>query len=412
MKRLFTSKNIFFYLLSLYGIFFVLLSYISWSRSDFFILNIETFTDYQRSTVSYLFLGLIILYAFIAYRIRNDFFSLQKTIFISLPFVLLLVCTPPLLSTDTAIYAVKTKNFVQLHESPYKFSPIDSSWREEIGSMPWAETGSLYGPLFHVFMIPFGAITSLPASVTIFVYKIALALFFFFSIFLMKTLLHSTKAPSYFLVLYALNPALLINGVMEGHNDLLILFLLLALFYFLYEKYHIKSMVFYAISVGIKYITILLLPIFFIYHHKFKWKELFTVFSILSLMALISAFIFTIPISDITNKLQMRETLPCLYHCSPLVAVTNFFAGTHAQTIRFISFVFAYLLIVYYFLIQKHEPIKFTFWSLFALLFIYSSWITPWYLLILFPFALLYAHHKLYAYMFWILTFYSLLSYF
>ena len=232
-------KHLFPFLLSLYGAGFAMLFAISWHRPSFFQINIETFTEPQRTAVLYVFFGLLAVYALIASSLRGiPVFSLRKTILLSAPFVLLLVSTPPLLSTDTAIYVTKAKNFVQFNKSPYEISPIDPLWKNEIGTMPWAEAGSLYGPLFYIMMIPLGGLPFASAATVIFVYKILIALLFFASVWLMNKLLQHVHAPPYFLALYALNPALLVNGIMEGHNDILVLFLLLSLFFFFKYKPH------------------------------------------------------------------------------------------------------------------------------------------------------------------------------
>lgn len=411
--QLSARKYLFPLLLSLYGAGFAILLAISWHRSSFFQSNIETFTETQRTAVLYVFLGLLAIYALITYIIsRMPAFSLRKTILFSMPFVLLLVSTPPLLSTDTAIYAVKAKNFVQFHKSPYETSPVDPSWRDEIGTMPWAEAGSLYGPLFYIMMIPFGGLFFASASVTVFAYKIFLIPLFLASIWLMDKLLKHLHAPPHFLLLYALNPALLVNGIMEGHNDMLVLFSLLALFYFFKDTRHAKSMAVFGASVAVKFVTVILLPIFWLKHRTFRWKQLTAALCVIAVMIGAGTVVFGFPLSDIAGKLQARETLPCLYHCSPYVALTNAVAGTDAQTVRLLSFIIAYLWILSNFLMKKYEPIQFSFWALASLIFIYASWITPWYLIILFPLALFYARDRLYATAFWTLTLYSLLSYF
>lgn len=411
--QIFAEKYLFPFLLSLYGAGFAMLSAISWHRQSFFQIHIETFTEPQRTAVLYVFFGLLIVYALIAHNIRHaQTFPLRKTMLLSMPFILLLVCTPPLLSTDTAIYVTKAKNFVQLQKSPYEASPIDPSWKNEIEPMPWAEIGSLYGPLFHIVTIPLGGLSSASASVSIFIYKISLIPLFLASIWLMNRLLKHLHAPSYFLLLYALNPALLINGIMEGHNDMLVLFTLLALFYFLKDMRYTKSMFVLGASVAIKYIAIILLPIFLIENRTLKWKRLGSAVVIIVLILYAGVIVFGFPFSDIVDKLQRFETFPCLFHCSPYATLTNAVADTHAQTVRLVSFVIVYFWILYYFLIKKYEPMQFAFWALLALIFIYSSWITPWYLIILIPFALLYARDRLYTNAFWVLTLYSFLSYF
>src|SRR3989344_6088514 len=62
--------------------------------------------------------------------------------------------------------------------------------------------------------------------------------------------------------LFALNPLVLIEGIVSSHNDIVMMaFGLLSLYFFL-EKHPTRSIVFLALSIGVKFATALLLPIY------------------------------------------------------------------------------------------------------------------------------------------------------
>lgn len=72
-----------------------------------------------------------------------------------------------------------------------------------------------------------------------------------------------------FSVIYGLNPSILLEFIGNMHNDtILVAFILLAI-YFIYKKNNLKiSILFLALSTGMKYFSILLLPFFIIYYYR------------------------------------------------------------------------------------------------------------------------------------------------
>ncbi|MEK6867260.1 MAG: transposase, partial [Nanoarchaeota archaeon] len=77
--------------------------------------------------------------------------------------------------------------------------------------------------------------------------------------------------PLFAVAFFALNPLVIIECLVSSHNDIvMIFFVLLALYYAVYEKYK-RSILFYLVSVSIKFATVFAFPIFF--YHYFKKKQ-------------------------------------------------------------------------------------------------------------------------------------------
>lgn len=75
-------------------------------------------------------------------------------------------------------------------------------------------------------------------------------------------------------VIYGLNPFILLEGIANVHNDIYVVFFVLASLYFLLRKKNLfLSVIILAISAAVKYVTILLLPFIIIYYFR-KEKKL------------------------------------------------------------------------------------------------------------------------------------------
>ena len=65
------------------------------------------------------------------------------------------------------------------------------------------------------------------------------------------------------MLLFALNPLVVIETLLSAHNDIVMMFLVLLAFYFLHSKRVVLGVVFFTLSVLIKYATVFLVPVFF-----------------------------------------------------------------------------------------------------------------------------------------------------
>ena len=72
-----------------------------------------------------------------------------------------------------------------------------------------------------------------------------------------------------FVIIYGLNPFVLLEAIGNAHNDIWVICFVLASLYFLLKKRKLLvSIIFLAIATTIKYFTILLLPFIIIYYYK------------------------------------------------------------------------------------------------------------------------------------------------
>lgn len=131
----------------------------------------------------------------------------------------------------------------------------------------WSGTTVVYGALwtFICSIISFLSFGNIDAGVLIF--KI-----FNMGIHLANCyLLFKLSKNKLFPLLYGLNPFILIEGIANVHNDMFVVcFILMALYFLIENKKIIPSIFFLAMATCIKYIAILFVPLFVIYHYRNK----------------------------------------------------------------------------------------------------------------------------------------------
>jgi hypothetical protein len=197
------------------------------------------------------------LLGFYVYLIRKkpDLGMIKQYILFSLP---LLFSYPAMLSFDIFNYILTAKlSFVYI-ENPYTVMPIEIPNEPVLAFTHAANKLALYGPLWIL-------LTSLPLilsfgffPLTIILFKFFTAIFYFLTLAVIYKLTSSTKS----LLFFALNPLVLIETFVSGHNDVVMMFFALLAFLFLMQKRRIISSIAIMASVLIKYATIFLLPLY------------------------------------------------------------------------------------------------------------------------------------------------------
>ena len=214
-----------------------------------------------------LFLLFSILYLLIIKKEKEIFKSEKQVmifiIIISLIFMMIL----PYLSSDIFYYIGDSWLCSKYHENPYYTTVKDLQDRginDEIlnNTGGWKNTVTVYGTLYNMISIGLTCISFGNVTLALFIFKIVSLCIHIFNCFIMKKLTKSKK----YMLLYGLNPLILIELLSNVHNDIyLILFLLLSLYYLIRKKNIPLTVLFLAFSVAIKFNTILTVPFIFIY---------------------------------------------------------------------------------------------------------------------------------------------------
>jgi Glycosyltransferase family 87 len=172
----------------------------------------------------------------------------------------LVVLAPPLLSTDVFSYVAYSRMGGIYHVSPYLHGPnvIASDPLYPYVAAKWITTPSVYGPLFTAFgylLAPFDL------AVNVLAYKLIAAASSLLVVVLVWRAavlrgLHPVKA----IALVGLNPVTILYGVGGGHNDLIMLALLMGAVYLLLRDREGASGGLIAVAAAVKLSGGLLLP--------------------------------------------------------------------------------------------------------------------------------------------------------
>lgn len=239
---------------------------------NFFINNTANKTI---STLIYICIYLVITILYLMIIKQKEIFKninhIIKFVFlISMVFVIML----PWTTSDIFYYMGVGELDSQYNQNPYYVTMeqyyeeneknIDDEIFEQGANNFWANTTVVYGPIAQLIFKICTAISFKNIDVCIIIFKLLNVIIHVANCYLIYKL--SNKK---FAVIYGLNPFILFEFIGNVHNDIIVVFfILLTLYYLVKKKNLILSIIFLALATGIKYFTILLLPIVILYHFR------------------------------------------------------------------------------------------------------------------------------------------------
>lgn len=355
------------------------LAVISLRRSSYFTEHLEVFPPTTVGILYGSFFLILVAYGFLIHH-RAKFTEIPEWVILT-PFIFGLI--PAVLSRDCGLYLVAAHNFVQHGLNPHTVpigAAVGDSWLQEFGDSSWPSEPTLYGPLFTIFSAPWGFLpTSLSFAEVL--YKLFQAGLFILSGLLFGKL----TAEKDLKLLYVTNPALIINLVIEGHNDLLVILCLLFVLCELKKGRTAVAGAVLGLSVAIKYISIIFLPLLF-------KKKVNVLVGILLTVAipLFALSIFGISIKDMGTRLNSVSELRCLYSCSPpIIIFDRYFEPPFKFYVGKIVMLIGLTLSAIGYLKGSLSPSAFIGIALLFVLFFGTTWLTSWYLTLPLPFLLL-----------------------
>lgn len=175
----------------------------------------------------------------------------------------------PFLSHDLFNYLFDARILTHYGMNPYRFAALDFQGDLWTRFMHWTHRTYPYGPTF----LPLTLIPSFLGwgkfSLTFALYKLMNGILYFVAVYLLNK---KNKRGAMF---FASHPLIVIEGLVNAHNDMVALSIGIIGIYLLEKKYSIWSRVVLLFSAGIKYVTLPL--VFIVTHGKRGWymKALF-----------------------------------------------------------------------------------------------------------------------------------------
>lgn len=129
----------------------------------------------------------------------------------------------------------------------------------------WGNTTVVYGPIAQYFFSLCSFLGNKNISLAILVFKLVNLVIHIINTYL----IYKISKKKIFSIIYGLNPFVLIEAIGNVHNDIItVFFVLLSLYFLLKQKKILPCILFLALATGIKYFTVLLLPLVILYHFR------------------------------------------------------------------------------------------------------------------------------------------------
>ncbi len=219
----------------------------------------------------FIFLSLVVLYLWLlSPRHRPPHFPWKVFIFL----LVILWLSYPMLSYDLFNYMFHGKILWLYGSNPHTVAPLAFEGDLWLRFMRWVHTPSAYGPLFTLIASPAYLLGFGKFVPVLYLMKATMILFYVWCVFLVGQIStklgrsHTTTVLSQLLL--AFNPFLWLELVVNAHNDAVMLALLL---YAILASLAGKNRLSFASllgSVGVKYVTALAAPFFFLKNHSLK----------------------------------------------------------------------------------------------------------------------------------------------
>lgn len=283
------------------------------------------------------------------------------------------------------------------HENPY-YTTIYDIMQNQVGMSDeilvrapgvWSNTTVVYGPLWTMICSFLSAFPTNQADILLMVYKLANLVIHMCNCLL----LYKITRKKIFPLIYGLNPLVLLEGLINVHNDIFVLFFILLAIYFVYKKKNLYlAVTAIAFATLIKYFAIFLLPFMILYYYQDrKIKER------IGKLILFGVFFVIIVIAFYLIYLQDLAVLQGLFvqqekYCNSLWLIAHSITteATLKNTKLIMLGAVVILYILAFFKMLRKETIKFSDvmknYTIFLLLFLFIliTNFQPWYLIWLF----------------------------
>lgn len=256
-----------------------------------YVSTIERFFQhigyYQRQLSTLLYVGIVgaffVLYGRVLSLVSQDVLKLShiwRLIWIA---VVVLACSyPAAFSYDFFNYLFTAKTVLVYHQNPYLVTPLHFSGLDPwTNFMRWTHLTTAYAPLWiGLTLVPYilGFGYFVPV---LFATKIMIAGFYLLSMWVIVRIMKEldAKRAALSLAIVALNPLVLIESLVSGHNDIvLVAFTMLSIWFFV-RKNAWQAWLYLSFSIAAKLVTVSLIPVMLMKKRR-EWLLIAMIFSL------------------------------------------------------------------------------------------------------------------------------------
>ena len=223
---------------------------------------------YQRPITTYWFLGILVwfygLYAVTLHLIQKGTLTAKELWKIVLFLTAILLFSYPAFSYDMFNYMFTAKTILVYHKNPYVVIPLQFSGVEPwLSFMRWTHLPSAYTPLWIVFTLPMYLSGLGYFLTTLWSIKALAAAGYVGTVWFVGKILAKTdpKHSALGMGIVALNPLMIIESLVSGHNDVVMMVFAMMSVYALVHGRKLTSFFLMSVATAAKFMTIFLLPV-------------------------------------------------------------------------------------------------------------------------------------------------------
>lgn len=170
-------------------------------------------------------------------------------------------------SYDLFNYIFDAKIFTHYHLNPYSYKALDFPGDPMLGFMHWTHRTYPYGPSWIALTVPLSFLGGGYFLITFYLFKALVISSYIGSCYLIEKIARKTKLinPTFALAVFALNPMVIIETLVSAHNEMPMMFFALLAVYFMFENKKVFSLLSILASIGVKFATLFLAPLFLWY---------------------------------------------------------------------------------------------------------------------------------------------------
>lgn len=311
------------------------------SRSSFF-QSVQKFFIYigyfQRPLSTLLFLIIVFLlflfYFLVLYFTKKNRLTKRQVWWLIILTTGILLFSYPAFSHDVFNYMFDARIFTHYQLNPYYFKALDFPQDSWTRFMHWTHRNYPYGPTWILLTLPFSYLGFGKFLLTLFNFKILMSAAYLGAVYLVGRILKSLNSKEELLgiTFFALNPLVIIESLVSAHNDIVMMFFALLAIYFIVLGRKRRSFLSLAVSIGIKYVTVFILPLVVL---GFR-KKLTVLLSILAFLYVLSQreiqpwyflwvlpFVSLVPTNRLLTFLTFGFSLGLLLYYAPFLYFGN-----------------------------------------------------------------------------------------
>ncbi|MCI8384319.1 MAG: hypothetical protein HFJ33_05615 [Clostridia bacterium] len=359
-------------------------------------------------TILYIILLLSLSMAYFAIvKRRKNVFKSTKNMFLFIGIVaFIFIAVLPFTCSDVFYYLGIGRLDSTYHQNPY-YTTIkefveqgDNSQYLQTDTVlaqgyhnDWADSTVVYGPIWTLICRIVAGLSFGNLDFALLLFKLVNVMIHLGNCYLIYKISHK----KIFVLLYGLNPFILIEGIASVHNDMFVAFFLLGSLYCLTKKKNlVLSITFLSLATAIKYFAILLLPFIIMYHFRQEEKPRKRLgrciqYGLLFLAILAIPYLFYVRDAQVLSGLLIQqEKLAKSFY----IILTEYFKEPTFAPSTVNHVLLGAFTIIYFFTcltllnkksIKLREEMKKANYFVMAFLFLLITNFQPWYVIWLFP---------------------------